>query len=119
MAAAQRSFALRLYRTLLKTHRAKLPPDMRALGDSYVQAEFRAHKHAKKEFLDPFFQGWLSYLQNLTESQPATIGRDMPQDLQQALSEEQSATLDRLRDESYKLGFTSPDGQVEPDNKQN
>jgi hypothetical protein len=33
-----------LYRRCLRAHR-KLPPEMRALGDLYVKAEFRAHQN--------------------------------------------------------------------------
>jgi hypothetical protein len=33
-----------LYRTLLRTHRKKLPVEQRLLGDMYVKAEFRAHR---------------------------------------------------------------------------
>jgi hypothetical protein len=33
-----------LYRTILRTHRKKLPVEQRVLGDMYVKAEFRAHK---------------------------------------------------------------------------
>lgn len=33
-----------LYRTILRTHRKKLPVEQRMLGDMYVKAEFRAHK---------------------------------------------------------------------------
>ena len=34
---------LQLYRRILRVHR-KLDPEMRVLGDSYVKAEFRAHR---------------------------------------------------------------------------
>lgn len=33
-----------LFRTILRTHRKKLPVEQRLLGDMYVKAEFRAHK---------------------------------------------------------------------------
>jgi hypothetical protein len=35
---------LQLYRRILRVHRRKLDPEMRILGDSYVKAEFRAHR---------------------------------------------------------------------------
>jgi len=34
-----------LYRRLFRAHRRHLPADMRLLGDKYVKAEFRAHRH--------------------------------------------------------------------------
>lgn len=34
-----------LYRRLLRAHRKYLPAEMRLLGDQYIKAEFRAHRH--------------------------------------------------------------------------
>ncbi len=34
-----------LYRRLLRAHRNFLTPEMRVLGDKYIQSEFRAHRH--------------------------------------------------------------------------
>ena len=34
-----------LYRRILRTHRQKLPPEMRVMGDEYVKSEFRAHRN--------------------------------------------------------------------------
>ena len=57
--------ALKLYRAILREHRKKLPPQMRALGDKYVGEEFRHHRNAKAEFLPEFYHAWQSYLMNL------------------------------------------------------
>ena len=54
----QRKFSLRLYRAILTTHRS-LPSEMRAIGDIYVREEFKLHKNAKPEHLQPFFDQWL------------------------------------------------------------
>ena len=59
-AAAQRSFSLRLYRALLRSHRAVLPSVMRDLGDAYVREEFKRHKTATPQHLNAFFREWLS-----------------------------------------------------------
>lgn len=41
MASEGRNVVLRLYREILKLHKAKLPPPMKTLGDKYVQTEFK------------------------------------------------------------------------------
>jgi hypothetical protein len=56
---AQRSFALRLYKALLRAHRTVLPDAMRSLGDAYVREEFQLHKTAKPEHLHGFFTQWI------------------------------------------------------------
>jgi len=33
----------RLFRSILRLHRERLPPPMRAMGDTYVKSEFRRH----------------------------------------------------------------------------
>ena len=43
--------SVRLYRDILRLHRTRLPSHLRALGDDYVRAEFRAHRDAKPEHL--------------------------------------------------------------------
>ncbi len=57
--SAQRSFALRLYKALLRAHRTVLPEAMRSLGDAYVREEFQLHKTAKPQHLNGFFTGWI------------------------------------------------------------
>lgn len=57
--SAQRSFALRLYKALLRAHRTVLPDAMRSLGDAYVREEFKLHKTAKPQHLHGFFTQWI------------------------------------------------------------
>ena len=49
--------SVRLYRDILRLHRTRLPSHLRALGDDYVRAEFRAHRDAKPEHLGTSSQG--------------------------------------------------------------
>ena len=58
VAKLQRSLSLRLYKSILASHR-QLPPEMRTIGDLYVREEFQRHKTAKPEHLRPFFEQWL------------------------------------------------------------
>lgn len=67
-AHAQRAFALRLYKALLVAHRMVLDPEMRMLGDSYVREEFKRHKDAKPQHVQPFFQQWLSCMHSFIHS---------------------------------------------------
>ena len=120
-----------LYRSILRAHKKHLPLEMKQLGDTYVRAEFRAHKEAKPEHLTSFFQEWENYLEqiNVTArardslsagggmdvdgrgtssrasvggSQVFAFGSDLPGDVE--LSEEQIQQLKKLKEETDKLG---------------
>ncbi|CAB9500815.1 dehydrogenase assembly factor 3, mitochondrial [Seminavis robusta] len=116
-----RQRALGLYRSILRAHKRCLPPEMKQLGDTYVQSEFKLHKTAKPEHLTAFFREWESYVEELLKTartrdlssmvdpvaqttQAASFGRDLPKDMQ--LQEEQRAQLELLRREAEKLGNT-------------
>jgi len=47
----------RLYKLILRLHRG-LPPEMKALGNDYVRAEFKRHKDAEQPFVPVFMQEW-------------------------------------------------------------
>ena len=120
--------ALKLYRAILREHRKKLPPQMRALGDKYVAEEFRLHRNAKDEFLPQFYHAWQSYLMNLhgpietstppgiTNSLSSTInsinneanstmkfGQDLSNEIYSVLTDEQKEQLNKLQKEATKL----------------
>ncbi len=46
-----------LYKVILRTHRA-LPPQLRAIGDSYVREEFKKHKKCEPQYVGPFMMEW-------------------------------------------------------------
>jgi Complex1_LYR-like len=126
-AAAGSTKASALYRTILRAHKRHLPPDMLALGNTYVQSEFRAHRTATPAQATAFVDAWQQYYQDLMQrvqererkerganilsmqgisaNQEAdakvTFGADMPPDL--TLSEEQQRQLEKLREEATKL----------------
>jgi hypothetical protein len=55
-----------LYRTLLRTHRKKLPVEQRLLGDMYIKAEFRAHRDIDNPVqIIGFLTEWQLYAQML------------------------------------------------------
>ncbi|KAF2198971.1 ACN9-domain-containing protein [Delitschia confertaspora ATCC 74209] len=55
-----------LYRRILRTHRKKLPPQERLLGDEYVKAEFRAHQKIDNPVhIIGFLSEWQKYAQML------------------------------------------------------
>jgi len=90
------------YRTILRVHREKLPPPMRAMGDTYARTEFRAWA-ASKATADQWteFSGqWRRYVDMLlgvADSPEATSG-DIPPDMLGKLNDAQKAQLDRLRE---------------------
>ena len=58
MLRMQRDLSLRLYKSIMRSHRA-LPEGIRDVGDVYVREEFKLHKTAKPEHLGPFFEQWI------------------------------------------------------------
>lgn len=55
-----------LYRRILRTHRKRLLPDMRLLGDEYVKAEFRRHQNIDNPVhIVGFLSEWQMYAQQL------------------------------------------------------
>lgn len=95
--------ATTLYRSILKTHRAKLPPHLRALGDSYVRNEFNLHKKVTvKENLDIFYDAWGKYLIML-QSRTEKFGENMSDKERTVLSDDQQGKLQELRVEVDKI----------------
>lgn len=94
----QRKLALGLYRTLLRLHRKRLPPDMRSMGDAVVKHEFREHRAARPEHLAPFFAEWLSYADRLQRGQHLSQTPE-DEDIERHMNEEQVKKLRQLRDE--------------------
>jgi hypothetical protein len=104
---------------------------MKGLGDSYVKSEFKLFKSVTNEGqLDQFYTGWNQYLDQILRTArkkqaasagsidsassagvgSATIdtsfGRHLPPDIE--LSEEQKIQLEKLKDETSKVGLPSP-----------
>ena len=101
-AEAQRSFSLRLYRALLRSHRAVLPVVMRDLGDSYVREEFKRHKSAQPQHLNAFFREWLGYLTQMNSQGQGSYGAHLPEEYLSTLSTEQKQMIDQLRKETQR-----------------
>ena len=59
--------AVQLYRSLLRAHKQFLPANMRALGDTYVKAEFQLHKTASEEQAAAFLEEWTKYLHHVQQ----------------------------------------------------
>lgn len=55
-----------LYRRLLRAHRKHLEPEMRILGDKYIQSEFRAHRTTENPVhIVGFLSEWQMYAQQI------------------------------------------------------
>ena len=96
------SAALALYRSILREHRRRLPPRMKALGDSYVKQEFRLHKEAKPEHLKKFMMSWESYLVNLRGQSEGKIGVNIDADDVGRMTEEQKQKMRSMMDSATK-----------------
>lgn len=103
-AAAQRSFSLRLYKAILRSHKRMLPAVMRDIGDAYVRDEFKRHKDAKPEHLNSFFREWLAYLDQMKNQGESGFGAPMKEDQLTSLSKEQQQQLEQLKKEAGKAG---------------
>jgi len=96
-----------LYRQILRVHRDKLPPPMKALGDSYVQEEFRRHLKAKTTPTQwkEFGTEWQSYLAMLRGE--ADIGDRsglLTEEVVNLMTPEQQEQLGKLHEAAQDLG---------------
>ncbi|RAH85954.1 ACN9 family domain-containing protein [Aspergillus japonicus CBS 114.51] len=84
-----------LYRRILRVHRKKLDPQMRLLGDSYVQAEFRAHRNVENPLhIIGFLTEWQLYAQKLEGD--AWIGEKLDKGKLDKMSDQQIGQLYEL-----------------------
>ena len=91
-----------LYRSILKSHRRSLPPQLKKLGDDYVRAEFRLHKKVEKsDVLGKFFFEWEQYLTAINK-QSGRFGKDLDQGKLQSLSDAQKTKLAELKEAARK-----------------
>jgi hypothetical protein len=56
--AGHHQAVLRLYRAILRTHRKRMPHDLRLLGDAYVRDEFHAHRNVQPDQAIKFLRSW-------------------------------------------------------------
>ena len=116
MAASDGTALVHLFRTLMRLHRAKLPPPMRAVGDRYVRDEFRRHRDATPPLTSQqwtqFASQWQAYARMLDGSADRLPdGTENPagglsEDLLRGLNEEQRQRLGALQREAYQVGRT-------------
>lgn len=100
-AAAGAEALLAGYRTVLRVHRLRLPPPMRALGDSFARDEFRAWAASKSSAGQwrEFGGQWTRYvdmLLGIADTPEATSG-DIPAEMLGQLNEQQKEQLEKLR----------------------
>ena len=119
MVARQEVFSL--YRSLLRAHKKCLPPELKQLGDTYVQSEFRLHKSATNpDHITRFMEEWTKYLHQVEstarardakvrstleeeeEKKNVKFGRDLQLDVE--LTPDQRLNLHKLRDEAVQAG---------------
>ena len=90
---------------------------MRVLGDSYAREEFRRHLEGKTthdQWIE-FGSEWSKYLASIDPadgSQKPNLSGDLSPDVVAAMTDEQRAMLERLREEATRFGG---DVDVAPD----
>ena len=108
---------LALYRGILRAHYRRLPTPMRVLGDSYAREEFRRHLEGKTthdQWIE-FGSEWSKYLASIDPadgSEKPNLSGDLSPDVVAAMTDEQRAMLERLREEATRFGG---DVDVAPD----
>ena len=98
---ASRTEVLALYRRILQLHRAKLPQDMRKLGDAYVRKEWRDHKTAASSYVPLFLEAWTQYADDLQRAKDVKqVGRDLNPKVVSEMTDEQRMMLAKLEREA-------------------
>lgn len=66
-AAEGAGLVISLYRSILRLHKDRLPPQLRSLGDAHARSEFQAHLRGRTtaEQWEQFYQAWRGYLLTL------------------------------------------------------
>lgn len=96
-----RSNILSLYRSIRRIHETSVPTNLRAMGNKYLQSEFRTLKDTTKmtpQHFQNFMSEWERYRQQLLQSQKEMkFGQALPSDI--ALTTEQQEQLRKLHQE--------------------
>ena len=98
--------ALSVFRQILRIHREKLPPPMRALGDKYLRDEMHRHKDAQttKTQWKTFVKEWELYKDTLSgKADLQNKGGDIRPDVLAAMTDEQKQQFLDLREETQKI----------------
>ncbi|WFD29372.1 hypothetical protein MSPP1_000381 [Malassezia sp. CBS 17886] len=86
-----------LYRALLRAHR-RLAPELRALGDDYVKAEFRRHQRVDNPLQIVSFCGqWKIYLDTLLADAQGMPGQPLDPTMLDKFTDEQLYQLYELK----------------------
>ncbi|XP_059140275.1 succinate dehydrogenase assembly factor 3, mitochondrial-like [Physella acuta] len=95
-----------LYKALMKLHRG-LPLEFQQIGNSYVRAEFQAHKSAQAENAEIFVREWTKYYVTLAKQLGAVkknqeLGLHLSPEMLENFSDEQLGQLYELFKEATK-----------------
>lgn len=97
-----------LYRRLLRTHRKKLGPEERIMGDLYLKDEFRRHKDIDNPIhIVGFLSQWQQYGQMLEGDD--WKGQKMDLELLEKMSDQQIGQMYELMQAIQKRGRDSAD----------
>lgn len=94
---------LKLYKAILRAHAHKLPAELRALGDQYLKAEFKAHKSIDNPLhIVGFLTQWQDYLKGIDGGD--WIDRKLSQEDLDKMTPEQVGQLYELMEEAKRVG---------------
>uniref|UniRef100_A0A7S3VMP9 Succinate dehydrogenase assembly factor 3 n=1 Tax=Dunaliella tertiolecta TaxID=3047 RepID=A0A7S3VMP9_DUNTE len=129
-AAEGAALVISLYRSILRLHKDRLPPQLRSLGDAHARSEFQAHLRGRTtaEQWEQFYQAWRGYLLTLggSDVQPrvgqlddgtsqalAAASTTFAANLDKYLTPEQKLRMESLRKEAQQLGGDAIRQQLE------
>ena len=101
--------ALQLFKDIMILHRTKLPPAMKALGDTYVRKEFKIHMYqgnCSRAQFDQFLNAWRSYA-DMIRKQDQVTGKPLSSEQRRLLNEKQKGQLDELEKATSELSKPS------------
>jgi Complex1_LYR-like len=91
---------MQLYRGVLRLHRCKLPPPMKAMGDKYVKTEFLAHikGNTTEQQWQQFLTEWTRYRDALGGE--GDVGQTASPDVLGLMNPEQQSKMAKLYEEA-------------------
>ena len=90
--------ALQTFKDIMILHKHKLPPALKALGDTYVRKEFKVHMYGGKcsrSQFEQFLTAWRSYAE-MVRNQAEVTGKPLSQEQKRLLNEQQKSQLEQL-----------------------
>jgi hypothetical protein len=101
--------ALQLFKNIMVLHQTKLPPALKALGDTYVRKEFKIHMYkgnCSRVQFEQFLNAWRSYA-DMVRAQEQVTGKPLSAEQKRLLNDKQRDQLEELEKATSDLSDNS------------